>query len=259
MKAIEAIALTTFRESIRSKILYVVIVFAVIMVLVSTFFGAVTIGDQVIVIKDFGLFSVSLMSVAFAVISGSSLLSKELNRKTIYNILAKPVNRWEFLLGKYLGMLMTITLLIALMGIALSAFVVIFEQRLDVLMLRAYMFIWLELIIVCAAVIFFSSIVVTPMLNGLFTFGVFLAGRSIDYLMYYLSAAETPSLLAIVLKGMNAVLPHLSALNVSNEVVYGNVAVVSLSRMMWSFLYALGYSSILLVFANWIFKKREFN
>ena len=92
------IALNTFRELVRGKTLYGVIFTSAIIVAISALFGSVSVGDQLLVVKDFGLFSVSFSAVVFAVITGASLLHKELERKTVFNILSKPVNRSEFVL-----------------------------------------------------------------------------------------------------------------------------------------------------------------
>ena len=257
MNKILTIALNTFRESVRSKVLYSIMFFALLMVAVSAFFGTVTIGDQVIVIKDFGLMSISLFSVAFAVISGSALLYKELSKKTVYNILAKPVSRAQFVLGKYLGMYVTVGVMAALMGIGLSIFVLLFEGKADLNMFYAYFFILLELLIVCAAAIFFSSIVVTPMLSGLFTFGIFLAGRSATQMLYFISPENGESLGSVVLQTLCWILPRLDMLNIGNDLVYG--ASISKDHLMWSIVYAVGYSGILLILSTAIFKRREFN
>lgn len=257
MRKVLAIALTTFRESIRSKVLYSTLFFAAVMVLVSALFGTVTIGDQVRVIKDFGLMSVSLFSVAFAVIAGTALLSKELSRKTIYNILAKPVERWHFVCGKYLGMLATTVTMVLVMGAALLIFAAVFEGRFDPLLLQGYFFGVCELIIVCAAAIFFSSIVVTPLLSGLFTFGVFLAGRSTEYLLFFIREKGLSGPLASLLRGLYAVLPHLDRMNLNDRLVYGEAA--SLTFAATSLLYSLGYAAVLLVLASAIFARREFN
>ncbi|MBN8550040.1 MAG: ABC transporter permease subunit [Deltaproteobacteria bacterium] len=257
MGKIFSIALNTFRESVRSKILYSIMFFALLLVGVSAFFGTVTIGDQVIVIKDFGLMSISLFSVAFAVISGSTLLYKELAKKTVYNILAKPVSRGQFVLGKYFGMFATVAVMACLMGLALSLFVSFFEGRADVLLFEAYLYILLELLIICAVAMFFSSIVVTPMLSGLFTFGVFLAGRSTAQMLYFISPEHSNSLGSTLVTILCAILPRLDILNVGNDLVYG--ASISKDHLMWAALYALAYSGILLILASAIFKRREFN
>lgn len=257
MDKLLTIALNTFRESVRSKVLYSIMFFALLMVGVSAFFGTVTIGDQVIVIKDFGLMSISIFSVAFAVISGSALLYKELSKKTVYNILAKPVSRAQFVVGKYLGMYVTAAVMAALMGLGLSLFVLMFEGKADLNLFYAYFYILLELMIVCAAAIFFSSIVVTPMLSGLFTFGVFLAGRSVTHMLYFVSPEHADSLTAKLLKALTWILPRLDMMNIGNDLVYG--ASISKDHLVWSIAYALGYAGILLILATAIFKRREFN
>lgn len=257
MEKVFTIAKATYRESVRSKVLYTLFFFGAILVLTSAFFGSVTVGDQIKVIKDFGLFGVSFFSVIFAVISGGSLLHKELSKKTVYNILAKPVTRWEFLLGKYIGMLMTAGIMIAIMAVSLLLFIYLFEHHFDFLLLQAALFSFFELMIVCAAAIFFSSIVVTPVLSGLFTLGVFLAGRSTEYLLYFVNGGTIEGIGASILKLLYAILPHLELLNISNRVVYGKGA--SIEETSMAFAYALSYAGILLVLSSLIFKKREFN
>jgi Cu-processing system permease protein len=258
MDKILAIALTTYRELMRSKILYLVIFFSMILVGVSALFGIVTIGDQVKVIKDFGLMTISLFSTAFAIISGTALLSKELSRKTIYNILAKPVQRWQFLLGKYLGMWGTASTLVLMMAGGLLVFLSFFENGVDFLLIQAIISIIFELIIVCAAAIFFSAIVVTPVLAGMFTVAVFIAGRSCEYILYFIREGLVSSEFAKqALRVTYLALPHLDMLHISNDVVYG--VGQSFGFFVISFLHAVGYAAVLLTLAQIIFRRREFN
>lgn len=259
MRAIYFIALNTYRELVRSKILYSVLFFAVILVLLSAFFGSVTIGDRVKVIKDFGLMSVSFFAVVMAVVAGSSLLHKELYKRTIFNILARPVERWQFLVGKFLGVFATIVLMIAAMGLGLSLFIFIFEGKIDWLLPLAYFYICLELMIISAAALFFSSVVVTSMLGGLFTFAIFIAGRSCEYVLQFADSAEATSKAtgSFLAKAVYAILPHLNNLSIADKVVYGEA--VSQGHIAWSVLYAFGYSGVLLVLASIVFKRREFN
>lgn len=251
------IALNTCRESIRSRLLYSILTFAVLLVVLSAFFGTVTIGDQIKVIKSFGLFGISIFSVLFAVLSGGALLYKELSRKTIYNILARSVERHEFLLGKYLGMLFTAGLLIAGMWAGLSIFVLLLDGSFDPALFRACLHIFLELIIVCAAAIFFSSIVVTPMLSGIFTFGLFLAGRSCEYVLYFIKPGNLGEASALPVKCLYWLLPHLDRINVSDLAIYQQE--ISFAHTAWCFVYAAAYAGILLGFATLIFRRREFN
>lgn len=259
MDKITAIALTTFRELVRSSVLYIVLFFAAAIVLLAAALGSVTIGDQLLVIKDFGLASASFFSVIFAVIAGTQLLHKELSRKTIYNILCKPVERRQFLGGKFLGMLITTACLIACLNAALMLFVGLMSGQADWLLAYAGLYMLLEAAVICAAAIFFSSLVVTPVLSGLFTLGFFLAGRAADYLLYFVNEGSVSGLIASTLGILHALLPQLARLNVSNAVVFHDWTLLGAVRFFWAALYSLGYAAVLLILANLIFKRRDFN
>ncbi len=249
-----AIALNTAREAIRNKLLYSILLFAVLVVAVAALFGSVSIGDQMKFVKDFSLMSVSLFGVAIAVMLGVSMLNKELGRKTIYNILSKPVARWEFIVGKFLGLMATLVLVVGLMTTALLAIVAAFEGRVDwTLALGAGMNV-LELMILVAVALFVSAIVVTPTVAGLVTAAAFVAGRCAGYLDYFVGR-DQPLLLRSLAKGLYWVLPHLDRLNVANQVAYGDA--VAPAYVMTVGIYAFAYSGILLVLAIFMFSRRE--
>lgn len=251
------IALNTYRESIRSKILYALFGLGILIIAVSSLFGRVSIGDQVKVIKDFGFFSISLFCMTFAVISGSALLFKELSRKTIFHILARSVHRYEFLVGKYLGLLLTVIVILIASTFGLITFCCFFENKIDWLLFQGSFYIFLEMIIICAAAIFFSSIVVTPLLGGLFTFGVFLAGRSVEHLRFFLDQGDTQSHIQIPLKTLYYILPDLHRLNIATPTVYGYA--MRPDHILWSTAYACSYAAVLLIFSTFIFRSREFS
>jgi Cu-processing system permease protein len=257
LPSVFAIAVNTFRESVRGKILYLTLFFAVLITIISSVFGLVTIGDRVRVIKDFGLMSISLFSVAFVVIAGGSFLAQELNRKTVFNILAKPVDRWQFLVGKFLGMSLTAAILVLLTGAALSVYTALFEGHFDTMLLLAYGFSILEAIIVAACVIFFSSIVVTPVLSGLFAFGVFLAGRAAPSILDLANNEQVNPTTSALLSALYNVLPQFHQFVIANSVVYGDP--VAPERILWCLCYTLGYSGLLLTIASLFFSRREFN
>src|SRR5437016_4927571 len=112
MRKVLAIALNTGREAVRNRILYSILFFAVLMVGVAAVFGAASIGDQAKYMKDFSLMSVSLFGVIIAIVLGVNLLHQELGKKTIFNILSKPVARWQFIVGKFVGLVATLTLVV---------------------------------------------------------------------------------------------------------------------------------------------------
>src|SRR5688500_13055303 len=116
MERIWAIAINTFREAVRDRVLYGVLAFASVVLLLSLAIAELSLDQQRRVVQDVGLASISLFSVVVAVFLGSSLLYKEIERKTLYVILPKPIRRHEFLLGKYFGIVITAFVFIAVMG-----------------------------------------------------------------------------------------------------------------------------------------------
>lgn len=255
---IAAIALNTYREALRNKVLYSAVLFAVVLVGVSAFFGSVTIGDQVKVIKDFGLFSLSFFGAVITIICGVSLLNKEIKQKTIYNILSKPVSRWQFIIGKHIGLVLTVSVLVALMGVALVGFVAMFEGHIDWPLLQAVVFCILEVTVVASVAIFFSSVVVTTTLTGLFTLGTYIAGRSISYFKFFTEDSKnTNEGLRIVIKTFDWVLPDLSVFNVSDQIVSG--LPISGAYFVNASLHCVAYSLTALLLAWIIFERRELN
>ena len=257
MERVWMIALNTFRESIRSKILYLTLCFSTVLIFVAALFGSVTIGDQIKVIIDFGLFSTSILAVLYAVITGTTLLSKELTRKTIFNVLSKAVKRWEFVCGKYLGMLLTEAVLIAIMAVLLVLFVFLFQGGFRPAILLGSLHILFELVIVCGLAIFFSTIVVTPLLSGILAFSLFLVGRSAGYLLYFVKSGASDGVQSLLLKALYLVVPHLDKINISSEIVYD--APLPISATLIAGLYAVGYAGVLIVLGTMFFERREFN
>ena len=257
IRKIYTIAYNTYRESVRSKILYAVFFFAILVVSVSSVFGMVTIGNKVKVLKDFGLLSLSLFGLLYVVVTGSSLLQKELARKTIFNILSKPVSRSEFVIGKYFGMLMTFTFIFILMSAALSLFIYFYEGQFDPVLLVGYYGIFLQVVILCALTILFSALLVTPILSGGIVFCCFVIGRSSDFILQIIQQFELTGLLKQLFEKIYYVIPHLDKLDCSNQVVYG--VLVENDRLLWNTVYALSYAACSLLIAGWLFSRREFN
>lgn len=250
-----AIARNTAREAIRNKVLYSIAFFALLMVGVSAVFGAASIGDQTKFIMDFSLFSISLFAVVTTVVLGVNLLHKEVGRKTIYNILSKPVARWHFLIGKYCGLLATLAFLIGLMSAALLGFLYLLEGAIDWFLLWASVAILLEVSVLLAVAMLFSAIVVTPTLAGLFTAAAFVAGRSSSYLLYFMGP-EHPPVVRGTMTALYAVLPALDRFWIADDLVYRNA--FSLSYFADLGLYAVAYVGLVLLVSIALFRYREF-
>jgi len=250
-----AIAKNTAREALRNKLLYSILAFAALVVAVAGLFGSASMGDQTKFVKDFSLAAISLFGVVIAVALGVNMLAKELGRRTILNILSKPVARWEFVAGKFLGLATTVALVVLCMSAALIGILGVFEGHLDPGLLVATATIVLELAIVVAIALFFSSVVVTPTLAGLFTIAAFVAGRSAGYLGYF-RGDEWDPVVRSVSSVLYWVLPHLNRLDLADQVAYGEP--VSMVYVGLATVYALSYSLALLAITAVLFERREF-
>lgn len=250
-----AIAVNTAREAIRNKILYSILFFACLVVGIASLFGSFSIGNQFRFAKDFGLMAVSLFGVVIAIVLGVNLLHKELSKRTILNILSKPVTRWQFIAGKFLGLWTTVAVIITIMSLVLIGVLAAFEGRPDWGLLPAIGTALLELMVIIAVALFFSSIVVTPSLAGLFTAATFVAGRSAGYVRYFFTG-DYPLPVRRAAQLTYAVLPHLDCFNIADQVVYGHhLDVGYLANLL---LYALAYAGVLLLLSIGLFSRREF-
>jgi ABC-type transport system involved in multi-copper enzyme maturation permease subunit len=254
MKTI-AIARNTAREALRNKVLYSIVAFAALVVGVAALFGSASIGNQMKFVKDFSLAAISLFGVVIAVALGVNMLSKELGRRTILNLLSKPVARWQFILGKFAGLAASLAVVVACMTAVLVVIVAAFEGGLDPGLVVAGATVVLELTIVVGIALFFSAVVVTPTLAGLFTVAVFVAGRSAGYLAYF-QGDDTHPLVRGVATLLYWALPHLNRLDVADQVVYGEV--LSLGTFGLAVGYAAAYTGMVLLLTVALFHRREF-
>lgn len=255
MNPIVQIALNTFRETIRGKLTPILLTFGIVVVAFSAMFGSVTLGDQIKVLTDFGLFSISLFSVGMSVLAGASLMQKEIQLKTAYNLLAKSVSRWQLLLGKYFGLLFSVTLMNFFMAAMLCGLLYWLENTAQILILQAALFIFFELVIITAVTIFFSAILVTPTLVGLFSFAIFIIGRSIEYLPKLMAESATANVNKII-EYIYWTMPHLNQLSISDYVPYGIGATPDL--LISAISYSFSYAGMTLILACLIFSRKNF-
>src|SRR5208282_6934621 len=173
------IAVHTFKESVRQKVLYNLVAFALLLIGAAILFGSISVGVEQIILITLGLTSISVFGLLIAIFIGIGLVSKEIERRTIYNILSKPVTRAQFILGKYAGLLLTLFVNTAIMTAGFYLALAIQKRGLelrDFSLLIAVYFILLQLAIVVGLAIFFSCIS-TPILSAVFTFCLFVIGN----------------------------------------------------------------------------------
>lgn len=250
-----AIAINTAREAIRNKILYSVMFFAALLTSIAAAFGSVSIGDSMKFMKDFSLFSLSLFGVVTTLILGVNLLNNELQKRTIFNLLSKPVARSQFVIGKYLGLLTTLAAMLVFMASGLLALLWVMEGSFATKLLPVMGAMLLEIAVLLAVAIFFSSMVVTPSLAGLFTAATFIAGRSASWLIFFQNEEFSPTL-RLVTHALYAVLPHLDQFYLADRIVAGQqIAPMYYFNLT---LYAVAYIGLLLLLSVIIFRRREF-
>ncbi|MFQ5949464.1 MAG: ABC transporter permease [Nitrospiria bacterium] len=253
MKAVWAIAVNTFKEAIRNKILYSLIFFALVMMGVSLVLDQVTVGQRSKIIKDMGLASVNLFGVLIAIVVGIGLVSKEIERRTIYPLLAKPVHRSQFLIGKYLGIGLTLGVETVLMTFFLFLLVWLYEGAIDLILLNAIFLIFIEISVVAAAAILFSTFS-TPFLSGMFTFAVYVIGHLTEDLNR-IGIISGNFVLQKFTSFFYYILPNLENFNIKGEVVYR--LPIAPGKILLSASYGLVYILLMIASAA-LFQKRDF-
>ncbi|MBM3285665.1 MAG: ABC transporter permease [Candidatus Aminicenantes bacterium] len=251
---IKAIALNTFKEAIRDRILYLLFFFAAVAVIFSRLLAILTVGDRVKIIKDVGLASISLFGVLMAVLIGTGLVYKEIDKKTIFTLISKPIHRWQFLLGKFFGLALTLFVMTTLMSLIFLATVFLHTFRVEPHLLLAILFIFIELVLITAVAILFSCFS-TPILSSIFSLSFYLIGH-FSWGFQTLIQRTKSSALKLFLQGLVVVLPDLENFNFKTEVVYG--LTVLPKYYLFSALYGIVYTLFILMLAILIFKKRDF-
>jgi ABC-type transport system involved in multi-copper enzyme maturation permease subunit len=260
MNRVLAIARNTFREAVRNKILYSLLFFAVLIILSALAIGNLTLHEEVRTIRDVGLFGIDLFGVVIAIFVGVNLLYKELDLKTVYTILPKPLWRWEFVLGKWLGMLLTLAVQMVFMGGVLAVVLAAEGAHFDVPTAKAVWLLFINVMMVTSIAVFFSAFS-SPFLSGFFTLGCFVVGRSVPDIRA-LGEKVTPgakaalNLFCDVVPNMHLFYP--SGAIVGAEQVSVHRQFVNADYMLSSTGYGVGYSLLVLVLAMLIFRRRNF-
>jgi ABC-type transport system involved in multi-copper enzyme maturation permease subunit len=261
------IAVNVFRESVRDKVLYNLVLFAILMMGASYLLGQMTAGQDYKIVIDLGLAAMSIFGLLIAVFIGIGLVSKEVERKSIYGLLAKPIHRYQLVLGKYLGLVLTLAVNVAVMAVGLyvvmhyvaSQFPADFVALWDVApsdprILKAVVLIVVELSVVTAIALFFSTFS-TPILSAALTFALWIAGHFSADLRNFDQVVESP-LAARVARGLYWVLPNLATFDVRNDVAHGRT--VETGYVALAAAYGAVYIAVLLVASVTIFSRRDF-
>jgi ABC-type transport system involved in multi-copper enzyme maturation permease subunit len=257
------IAANTFRENIRDKILYNLILFALLMIVSSFALGQLTLGFEKKVIIDLGLSSISIFGTLIAIFIGIGLVYKELERRTIYALLAKPVTRWEFIIGKFFGLLTTLFVNVAIMTTGLWLMLAHHggnEFRNYLALIPAVFLIFLSLALTTSLALLFSSFS-TPALSALFTLFLWIIGHFNADLLQFGKIAKSGAA-GVLTTILYYVLPNISnfsfvdSRNVIQSAAYFEP--IQASAVGWATLYAAIYCTAVLVITTAIFSRRDF-
>lgn len=249
-----AVAANTFREAVRDKVLYSILFFAVLLLLASLGMREVALGDRDKVVRGVGLGGISIIGAIIAIFLGVGLVYKEIERKTIYTLASKPLPRWQILLGKYLGLWVTLATEVAILT-ALYALIIGYQQGVPGPGVFVAMgMLMLELTLVTAFATLFSTFA-SPLSASAYTLCVYVIGHFADDLYTFGKASENPTFTSITF-ALYRVVPNLGMFNVRTEAVHG--AAIPSTEIAWALAYCLGYTAAVLALAMTVFERRDF-
>lgn len=255
MNRIAVVAANTFREAVRDRVLYNLIFFALLLVGASLLFGQISIGIQKIVLINLGLTAISIFGVVIAIFIGIGLVSKEIEKKTLYTILSRPVRRWEFIVGKFGGLAWTLVVNTFFMAIGFFAALLFLAhrfERTDGWLLVAIYFIILEFLVVTALALLFSTFS-SPVLSAVMALAFFVIGTFAEDLRAF--AAMSYGATRVLATMAAYVLPNFASLNVISAVAHGEPIAGSL--VLYNSVYSLLYAGAAICAAVLIFEHRN--
>jgi Cu-processing system permease protein len=256
MTNVWTVATNTFREAVRDRVLYNLVFFALLMMGAAILVGQISIGIEQSVIVSLGLTAISVIGIFIAVFIGVGLVSKEMDKRTLYALLAKPVERWQFLLGKFAGLVMTLIVNTGAMTVGLYFALWTVKhplQKSDGYLIVAVYLILLKLALIVALAMLFSCFT-TPFLAILYTLGLYVAGLFAENLRTMQALTLSASTMKM-LKGISYLLPNFENFNVMGAVAHGRSVPGTLVAQ--STMYTLLYGAMVLAAASMIFSRRN--
>ena len=254
MSRVLTIALNTFKETIRDRILGVIVLFALAMIVGSVWLGAISLGQAGRMMQDFGLVAVTLFGLVVAVFVGASLVRKEIDKRTVFVLFSKPLGRSEFIVGKFLGL--CATLFVVTMGMGVFLFVAVWyvakSPQPDLLL--ACLLIYVQLVVVVAVTVLFST-VTSPTLASVLGVCVFIAGQLSSNVLSLTRLGHSP-LVKAASWVVFVVVPNLSAVDIKAAVVGEQVSRPATLGLWVGYLAA--YCVVVLLLASFVFRRKEF-
>ena len=261
MTRIWAVAINTFRDAIRHRVLYGIVAVVFALNLFAIVLGEMSLHQESRVARDLGLGGVSLFGCVTAIMLGVSLLYTEIKKRTIHTIVSKPIQRYEFVLGKYLGMCVTLSCLVLMFSVVMMLILMYQDVGINAALIKAVILAYFEVLVVAAIAVFFSSFS-SPFLSGIFSFGLFAVGRMTMDIRAMIATSDSEG---VQLLGTVAlyVVPDLHLFSVSGGKVEGEHVSVHSDFVSWAYVgtssvYAFVVIAILLGLSIAIFSRRDF-
>jgi ABC-type transport system involved in multi-copper enzyme maturation permease subunit len=254
MQSVLVVAGNTFRETVRDKILYNLVFFALLLIGASVLLGTLTIGEQSKIVNDIGLAAINLVGVIIAVFVGIGLVTKEIERRTIYTILARPLTRTQFIIGKYLGLTFIVVANIALMFAMFLATVWLSGNVIYGSLFQAVELILVETLLVMAIAMFFSTFS-SSTLSATMTIGFYIIGHLTSDLKAIAEKSHSQMIEAFM-TGLYYLCPNLELLNIKGQA--GSGVLMEMGYQVAATAYGLLYAGLLLTGACFIFQQRDF-
>jgi ABC-type transport system involved in multi-copper enzyme maturation permease subunit len=249
-----ALAGNTFREGVRDRLFVAVAIFGGVILASSFIIGPLSLGEQARITQDMGLAAISVLSFLIAILIGTGIVYKEIERRTIYTVVAKPVSRWQFIVGKFVGLTATVSLLMGMMTVFLVIVNWIASGGFAPQLLTAVLLTWMELMLLTALSILMSTLS-SPILGAIFTLLLYFIGHTSADLKQLAFRFGSNSVKAIV-GAVYYALPNLEYLNVRSKVIHE--VPVDLQYVAFASSYALLYTVAFLVLAILVFERKEF-
>ena len=254
MNAIWIIAVNTFREIIRDRILYGIVVFALLLIGVSLALGELSFTEQARISANFGFTGIQLSACILAIFVGSSLVAKEIEKQTILTLLARPISRSQFLVGKFIGLIIVICTVMAGLGGVLALVVSMLKLKLTVTFVTALFGVLLECLILTSIALFFG-VFTRPIMTVIFTASLFLIGHWISSLDYFIEKSQSDSF-RIFATFLQKTLPDLERFNWRSAPIYDQP--IEAAVVFYATAYAVGWMILLIAATSLIFRRRDF-
>lgn len=248
-----AVAHNTFREAVRDKVLYVLLFFAAATILGSKALGWISVGQDIKIMKDISLAAISVFGVLIAIFVGTTLIHKEIDKRTLYTILARPMHRYEFVLGKYAGLAGLLGMVCVVMTAVAALYILLLGGELEITFFYASLLSYAQLLLVTAFAILMSA-VTSPILGAMVVLAMYIFGNATGIL----KALPEPLQGTFAQRGLEVVyyvIPNLSNFNIRAEAANG--VDISAMYVAWALAYGVIYTAVLLILAILAFEGKD--